>query len=434
MTHRRRWQVKASISRWLAGSDSERGQAVVLMALVAGVLLLTIGLAVDAGSLYVSRRTQQAAADAAAWAGAVELYYKRSASEARDTAIGDAFRNGFSTNAEVTVIANVPPVTGPHAGDPQFIEVIIERQVRTTFLQGAGGVFTLVRARAVGGAMPFQSSHAIMALDRDGQTFKTNGNGGVRANGGGIKINSGASDAGAAVGNGGVYAPYIHVGGGVSTSGGSATFSPTPVRGLPPDADPFFTMPGPPIDGLPTFRNVRVNGAETLDPGVYVGGITITSSGNAKLRPGLYVFKGGGIKITGGGVMEGVTPDTGVLLFNTHNNYPGAAGTCGDIALAGNGKLDLRAQQFGPYAGILLWQDRACTEDLAISGNGTLTTLVGTVYAPTAHINLTGNGSTALTLDAQFISSLMDYAGNAALNLNWINTKVGRPILPTLVE
>jgi hypothetical protein len=426
--------VTTRISRWLAGTDGERGQAVVLMALVAGVLLLTIGLAVDAGSLYVSRRTQQAAADAAAWAGAVDLYYGRSPSDAQDTAIADAFRNGFSTDPEVTVTAYAPPVSGPHAGDPKFVEVIIERQVRTTFLQGAGGRFTLVRARAVGGAMPFQSSHAIFALDRDGTTFTSNGNGGVRATGGGIKINSDEDDAGTAVGNGGVLAPYIHVGGGTSTSGGGAFFSPSPQSGLPPDADPFSTMPGPSIDGLPTFRNVRINGSETLDPGVYVGGITITSSGTAKLRPGTYVFKGGGIKISGGGVMEGVTPDTGVLLFNTHNNYPGVPGTCGDIALAGNGKLDLRAQQFGPYAGILLWQDRACTDELAISGNGTLTTLVGTVYAPTAYIKLSGNGSTALTLDAQFISNKMDYAGNAALNLNWINTKVGRPMLPTLVE
>jgi len=426
--------MKAQMRHWLASSEGERGQAVVLMALIAGVLLLTIGLAVDAGSLYVSRRTQQAAADAAAWAGAVDLYYGKTSSEARNTAIADAFRNGFSTDPEVTVTAYAPPVSGPHTGDARFIEVIIERQVRTTFLQGAGGRFTLVRARAVGGAMPFQSSHAIFALDREELTFKSNGNGGVLATGGGIKINSDDDEAATAVGNGGVRAPYIHIGGGSSTSGGGAIFSPTPESGLPPDADPFYTMPGPSIDGLPTFRNVRVSGPVTLDPGVYAGGITITANGVAKLRPGLYVFKGGGIKISGGGSIEGEPADGGVLLFNTHDNYPGSRGVCGDIALSGTGKLDLRAQQTGPYAGILLWQDRACTNELTITGNGALTTVVGTIYAPTAHINVSGNGSASHTLDAQFIGTSMDYAGNGTLNLNWINTKVGRPMLPTLVE
>jgi len=433
MSHRRRYQVKASLSRWLAGTESEHGQAVVLMALVAGVLLLTIGLAVDAGSLYVSRRTQQAAADAAAWAGAVELYYGRGASQARDTAIADAFRNGFSTNPEVTVTTHVPPVSGPHAGDPQFIEVIIERQVRTTFLQGAGGSLTLVRARAVGGAMPFRSTHAIFALDRDGETFVSNGNGGIRANGGGVKVNSDAGIAAKLNGNGSVYAPYAHVGGGTA-SVGNASFNPAAQSGLPPDADPFYTMPTPSVGNMPVFRNTRINGPTVLEPGVYSGGITVTSNGAAKLRSGVYIIQGGGISTTGNGVIEGETADTGVLIFNTHNNYPNEAGVCGDVRLSGNGKLDLRAIQTGPYAGLLLWQDSACANAVSIIGNGSLTTLVGSVYSPSAHIALAGNGSSTLTLNAQFIGNTLEWSGNGALVLDFANNRVARPMLPTLVE
>ena len=52
------------------GPDSEAGQAIVMIAIVFMGLLFVVGLAIDSGQLFAAKRTQQEAADAAAFAGA----------------------------------------------------------------------------------------------------------------------------------------------------------------------------------------------------------------------------------------------------------------------------------------------------------------------------------------------------------------------------
>ena len=58
-------------------SDNERGQAIVILALAMIVLLLFAGLAIDGGNAYVERRRSQNAADAAALAGARQLWMQQ---------------------------------------------------------------------------------------------------------------------------------------------------------------------------------------------------------------------------------------------------------------------------------------------------------------------------------------------------------------------
>ena len=53
----------------------ESGQVLVLTLVCMGILFGMLGLAVDVGTLFHARRNMQTAADAAAMAGATELYY-----------------------------------------------------------------------------------------------------------------------------------------------------------------------------------------------------------------------------------------------------------------------------------------------------------------------------------------------------------------------
>jgi len=71
-------------------SDGEGGQAVVLFAILMLALLFMVGLAIDAGQLYSNKRTEQEAADAAAFAGAVILYQGGSGAQAIAAATADA--------------------------------------------------------------------------------------------------------------------------------------------------------------------------------------------------------------------------------------------------------------------------------------------------------------------------------------------------------
>jgi uncharacterized membrane protein len=55
--------------------ENERGQAIVILALAMAALLLFASLAIDGGNAYVERRRAQNAADAAALAGARQLWH-----------------------------------------------------------------------------------------------------------------------------------------------------------------------------------------------------------------------------------------------------------------------------------------------------------------------------------------------------------------------
>jgi hypothetical protein len=66
-------------------SDDERGQAIVIVAFAMVVLLLFAALAIDGGNAYVERRRSQNAADAAALAGARQIWIQRSVPNADGT-------------------------------------------------------------------------------------------------------------------------------------------------------------------------------------------------------------------------------------------------------------------------------------------------------------------------------------------------------------
>jgi len=63
-----------TLLRFWFGDEREGGQANVLLVIVLLGMIMMVGLAIDAGQLFVARRHMQEAADAAAFAGAVSLY------------------------------------------------------------------------------------------------------------------------------------------------------------------------------------------------------------------------------------------------------------------------------------------------------------------------------------------------------------------------
>ena len=60
----------SAFARFWRGTEGERGQALVLIAITFLGMLMAVGLAIDSGQLFVARRTAQEAADAGAYAGA----------------------------------------------------------------------------------------------------------------------------------------------------------------------------------------------------------------------------------------------------------------------------------------------------------------------------------------------------------------------------
>jgi hypothetical protein len=85
----------------------------------------------------------------------------------------------------------------------------------------------------------------------------------------------------------------------------------------------------------------------------------------------------------------------------------------------------------GPYAGMALYQDRACTNTIAIQSNGSYF-FHGTLYAPTATLSLTSQSGA--TLYSQLVVSAIDMQAAGNLVVNYKPSESANSGLPTLVD
>src|SRR6266446_580249 len=116
---------------------NQSGQVLIGTAVAMVVLAGFAGLAIDMGTLRYQKRLQQTAADSAAIAGAQNLEF---GSGVTVGAQGAAAQNGYTDNNSgagcvnaavgcISVAVNAlgstgGPLTGPHAGDPKYVEAI----------------------------------------------------------------------------------------------------------------------------------------------------------------------------------------------------------------------------------------------------------------------------------------------------------------------
>ena len=143
------------MKRFIIGfSKNESGQALVLFALLAIVLIGIAALVIDAGLAYAARAKAQNAADAAALAGAQDL---PSFEAAIDKAKDYAEHNGIERENTTA--------TAPYDGDEDKIEVICTNDVRYTLARVLGLEGTNVSARAVAKKISQWSGEALPFLN-----------------------------------------------------------------------------------------------------------------------------------------------------------------------------------------------------------------------------------------------------------------------------
>lgn len=427
-------------------SEGEDGQAVVLFAILMLALLFIVGLAIDAGQLYSNKRTEQEAADSAAFAGAVILYQGGSGAQAIAAATADAQTNGYVSDdpacptidtGTTCVTVNWPPQSGAYANRTDHVEVIVVRRVQTSLVP-AEAAFNPVRARGVAGAENLNSGYAIMALDRGNtpQAFWADDNADVHLNGGGILVNS--TSGGAAENDQNspsrftVQTPYS-----LDVNGGATGYWGT--DGVPVNTghnqvpDPFVGFPTPPTTGLPICNSLAdcQDGAGHQTPGIYNTSLGGQGNTDLTLNPGVYILRAGA-NTSGNANVTG----TGVFLFNTYSTYPatpGASPSCSIMDLAGNGTMTLTAMTTGTWQNLLVYQDTHCSgpsNNVVIEGNGSFSG-TGSFYVPTAPFVFNGNNATLI--GSQLIANTV-VAQNGNITINYNGATTAQPILPRLAE
>ena len=150
------------ISPGRAGRHARKGKVLVLLAVSVPAIFAIAGLVFDAGMLMTNRQNLQQAADAAATAAAMDLLLGKSTASTTATNYFQSL-NGFA-NAQVTT--NIPPQSGPYAGQAGFVEVIGTFQYTNQIMQIVGAASqSQITVRAVSGYEASTAGAAVVVLD-----------------------------------------------------------------------------------------------------------------------------------------------------------------------------------------------------------------------------------------------------------------------------
>jgi prepilin-type N-terminal cleavage/methylation domain-containing protein len=243
---------------------------------------------------------------------------------------------------------------------------------------------------------PPPAPYGILALGPGSGALTIGGNGTVNVTGP-VLVNSASAGAVSNSANGkggdGLHATgtFSILQGGTCTGCGSGNTSPWPnttySQSIP---DPFAGLPIPDEAGRPVYSADNAYHG----PGVYTKMLNITG-GNVALADGIYILEAG-MSISGGST---VVSGNNVLLFNGCGLHPqpGCSNT-GTLSQSGQAQLNIVPAQTGNYALLVIWQPKANTQPLTLSGGSQASLLQGIVYAPGSTGLTIGTGGAALRI------------------------------------
>jgi Putative Flp pilus-assembly TadE/G-like len=392
----------------------EHGQVLVIMTMAMTSLTLFTGIVLDIGIVMEERRQIQNAVDAASLAAA------RTARDnpGQTVAVAQQYLllNGIDP-ADPDVNVTINTVYGADQ-----VEITVSTAVPTAFFRIAGIDSKDVTVRAVGEALPLGAgNYAMVSLSETAcDAFLGFGNPTLNIVGGGIMVNSNCPNYATNIyGNADIAAAtldYYYQGAAVVSGNAVTTPAPAPVSS--PVTDPLAgTLPTPPMNVTspdsggtelaPAVRSISGNGAVTLNPGVYWGGLNILGNTDVTFSTGVYIIAGGDFETWGNGSITG----TGVMVYLTGSPNPS---DCGQISMYGNRVLDFTPASSGDYKDITFWQDENCTADFQYHGN--VTGVHGVIYTPGARFDLLGNVDLG---GIQVVSDTITIRGNTSINMNF---------------
>ena len=471
-------------------SDAEpRGQVLVIVAIAFTAMLALLALLFDGANGMATRRDMQDAGDAAALAGAnvVQVGAPRGCSAvaggAPRASVAQAVRDSLAINlpwfdamtASITcpagaVYENQAVAVELSAVAPQFFGGIVGGTINVATRSTAvnrvvnGTQYSIVQLDPGNPSWPNGRRGCPSVLLSGGPTVNLQATMHVNssctaANGGALSTNGSSATLTQASGH-----PIRLVGG---YAPGSLTITPAPITGAAPIPDPLAKLP--PVDDddmnvIESNRLVLSNETRVLVPGIYRGGIQLRNSSVALLEPGIYVIEGGGLEIGAQAkvfsVAAGVTTPNlanwagdcpvnacGVMIYNTTGPH-----AMGAISVAAGATLKLRAYDpdaligggVADFENILIWQDanpvptNSYAQPIVQLNGGGNVDIRGTVYAPSAKVEMGGNsggaGGDVVNLTLQFISWDLEFRGNSAFTFYFNDDEFVRPLDYGLVE
>lgn len=378
-------------NRERGSKNHPRGVIAVIVGVCLTALIGVVAFAIDAGRLLDARRQVQTAADAAAMAGAVDLFNGStnngtpSINLARSNALANAAANGYSNDGSQSIVTiNIPPTSGTFAGKNGYVEAIVQYNQKRGFSQifGTGDIPVRARAVAAGTMAPAQASLVVLDPNKKRSLFLHKGGLNLTVDGN-IIVNSNHKQA-ISIGKGSrAVAPHFSIAGTLDKKERANLFGEIFTRS-PVTNDP---LAGLPVPGKGTalkaddFKS-SVNGQDVFNlvPGTYKGPLKFDHDDLVNMLPGIYYIDGGGLKVKNTASIIGA----GVMIYNDPKDDKKDKDKEG-ITIDTRGVVSISPPVSGTYAGISIFQDRLAKARIRFK-HDTHLDISGTIYAANAQV------------------------------------------------
>ena len=220
--------------------SARRGMVAVLVALLLPVVVGVMALSLDGGLLYLQRQKAQSAADAAALAGAYQLYNGSNFSVAQSSAIAMGAQNGYTIPSS--------SVTSPQTG---YIAVSVTGSQPRLFsaMWGAGTVSVTASAVARGTSIPLLESGPARPGDFGHLGHALGDDVGVTAANGSIVVDSTSSSSILSSGSPSITTPELDLSGNIRYSGNNPNKATVTNYSQPNTPDPLAGIAAPSSGG-----------------------------------------------------------------------------------------------------------------------------------------------------------------------------------------
>jgi Putative Flp pilus-assembly TadE/G-like len=346
---------------------SERGNMAILTAIASVGLFGAVGAAVSMASIGKSQSQLQTIADNAALAAAREIIV--TSSKVTIEAVANTF---IKTGEREVLKGENEKLISETEVDLGHKSIRIKLSLKQKNFLGSffGQDSTEISATATAAVTPGDKL-CVLSLDQaSSDSITLTDSARITADGCDVQSNSTSTSAITAWNASWIKsAATCSVGG---YQGGSSNFIPAVITDCPILADPLASRAAPTIASKNCdFTDTQVNGgAAVLQPGVYCGGLNISTGANVTFSPGIYVMRDGIFQASNGSNLFGkevgfyFSGSNATFKFNTQS------------------KVEFYAPVSGEMAGLLFFSDRSSTERTQQINSEFAHQLVGTIYLP----------------------------------------------------
>jgi len=395
------------------------GQIAVFFALALIPIAEGIGAAVDYSKANGVKVELQASLDAAVLAGAGDK------TSSRDTTATNTFAGNFA--GKVSGVSSSP--TFAYGNDGTYAGTA-SAQVPTTFMKvvGISNITVTASAKATIAGVTTAAAKAMCLIALDTTVSKAvamSGSATIDAPNCLVQVNSNNTDAVDMSGSTTIKSAENCFVGKLKTYSPSSV-SPSADATCAALADPFAGLAKPTI-GACTYNKYTAPSNSTLQPGVYCGGLTISST-SVTFAPGLYIIKDGDLNVSGTSKMTG----NGVTFFLTGSGagVTSSGGSSWHLVAAGKLGYPCTDGTSGCLAGFVFYLDTSGKQlDKTVLSGGSEMYFEGGMYFPQQQLNLSGgSGNYSLSPFTAIAAGTFNLSSSSAINLNSDPSKTSVPV------